>query len=76
MNSNGLIVGYRFRDLKESRIVSSRSDLHEKQTKFGFPRPVKLSARAAWWPSTEVHAWLQARAALRDDSDTSDDDST
>ena len=34
--------GYRFDDLKRARIVSSRSDLHDKQRKHGFPKPVKL----------------------------------
>jgi predicted DNA-binding transcriptional regulator AlpA len=60
------IAGYRFKDLKAARIVSSRSDLNRKQVLFGFPRPVKLAARAAWWPASEIHAWLRERAALRD----------
>jgi predicted DNA-binding transcriptional regulator AlpA len=60
-----LIAGYRFADLKARRIVSSRSDLHRKQREHGFPLPIKISDRAAWWPASEVHAWLRSRAALR-----------
>jgi predicted DNA-binding transcriptional regulator AlpA len=62
------IAGYRFRDLMAARIVSSRSDLNRKQIEHGFPKPIKLSERAAWWPASEVHAWLRDRAALRDSS--------
>jgi predicted DNA-binding transcriptional regulator AlpA len=65
MSVDNLPVGYRFKDLQAAGIVSSRGDLHKKQTEHGFPRPVKLSARAAWWPSDEVVEWLKARAALR-----------
>jgi predicted DNA-binding transcriptional regulator AlpA len=62
---NDLVAGYRFSDLVERRIVSSRSDLHRKQRVHGFPLPIKISDRAAWWPASEVHAWLRSRAALR-----------
>jgi hypothetical protein len=58
--------GYRFQDLKDARIVSSRSDLLGKQRNFGFPRPIKTGERTAWYPKSEVHAWLAARALLRD----------
>jgi hypothetical protein len=75
MNSNTLTAGYRFNDLVRARIVSSRGDLHEKQLNYGFPKPIKLSARSAWWPSDEVHAWLKARASLRDDPNSLADDS-
>jgi hypothetical protein len=61
-----LVAGYRFKDLKDRRIISSRSDLHRKQRQHGFPQPVKLSSRSAWWPAPEVHEWLKSRAALRD----------
>jgi predicted DNA-binding transcriptional regulator AlpA len=63
---NDLVAGYRFRDLKERRIISSRSDLHRKQRTLGFPLPVKTGERAAWWPASEVNAWLKSRAALRE----------
>jgi predicted DNA-binding transcriptional regulator AlpA len=63
---NDLVAGYRFADLKARRIVSSRSDLHRKQRSLGFPMPIKTGERAAWWPASEVHAWLRSRAALRD----------
>jgi predicted DNA-binding transcriptional regulator AlpA len=58
--------GYRFKDLLRERIVSSRSDLHYKQTRLGFPRPIKIGLSAAWYPKSEVHAWLGERAALRE----------
>lgn len=57
--------GYRFQDLRDARIVSSRSDLLDKQRNFGFPRPIKTGERTAWYPKSEVHAWLTTRAALR-----------
>jgi predicted DNA-binding transcriptional regulator AlpA len=63
--------GYRFKDLQQARIVSTRSDLHEKQKMLGFPRPIKLGSgttAGAWFPKSEVHAWLRKRAALRDNS--------
>jgi predicted DNA-binding transcriptional regulator AlpA len=66
MGANNLVAGYRFADLKNARIVSSRSDLDRKQREHGFPKPIKLSARAAWWPACEVNAWLRKRIALRD----------
>jgi predicted DNA-binding transcriptional regulator AlpA len=59
------LSGYRFEDLVSARIVKNRSDLHNKQVKFGFPRPVKLSARTAWFPAEEVNEWLSRRAQLR-----------
>jgi len=75
MPSPALISGYRFNDLKRSRIVSSRSDLHEKQKTLGFPKPVKTGARSAWWPSEEIAAWVQTRIALRDNPDNNPDNS-
>jgi len=60
--------GYRFEDLKSARIVSNRTDLDRKQRTLGFPRPIKTGERAAWFPKSEVHAWLRQRAALRDNS--------
>jgi predicted DNA-binding transcriptional regulator AlpA len=74
MTSDALASGYRFRDLVRSRIVSSRSDLFLKQKDFGFPKPVKLSARAAWWPAEEIHDWLKTRTALRDNPNNPNDD--
>jgi predicted DNA-binding transcriptional regulator AlpA len=58
--------GYRYEDLKRERIVSSRSDLHDKQKRYGFPKPIKTGLSSAWFPKSEVHAWLAERAALRD----------
>lgn len=57
--------GYRFKDLLREGIVSSRSDLNRKQTQLGFPRPIKTGLSTAWFPKSEVHAWLAQRAALR-----------
>jgi hypothetical protein len=58
--------GYRYEDLRDARIVSNRTDLNRKQRDLGFPRPIKTGERAAWFPKSEVHAWLRQRAALRD----------
>jgi len=58
--------GYRYKDLEREGIVSSRGDLNYKQTRLGFPRPIKIGLSAAWYPKSEVHAWLAERAALRD----------
>jgi predicted DNA-binding transcriptional regulator AlpA len=63
--------GYRYADLKERRIVSSRSDLHDKQRKLAFPKPVKLGdgpRAGALFLKSEVEHWLAGRAALRDNS--------
>lgn len=58
--------GYRFKDLQAARIVSNRTDLNRKQREHGFPKPIKLGDSQAWFPKSEVHAWLKKRAALRD----------
>jgi len=58
--------GYRFKDLLREGIVSSRGDLNYKQTRLNFPRPIKTGKFAAWFPKSEVFAWLAQRAALRD----------
>ena len=60
--------GYRFKDLQSAGIVSNRTDLSRKQRELGFPLPIKTGQRAAWFPRSEVHAWLKRRAALRDNS--------
>jgi predicted DNA-binding transcriptional regulator AlpA len=75
VNSNTPIAGFRFADLVEARLVSSRSDLHTKQKKHGFPKPAKTSQRSAWWPDCEIRAWVQSRLDLRDAPTTTDDDS-
>jgi hypothetical protein len=58
--------GYRFKDLLREGIVSSRGDLNYKQTRLGFPRPIKTGFKTAWFPKSEVFTWLAQRAALRD----------
>jgi predicted DNA-binding transcriptional regulator AlpA len=68
MNSPVPIDGYRFSDLKRAGIVSSRGDLHKKQKLFGFPLPVKLAERYAWYPGDEIRAWVAMRKALRDEA--------
>jgi predicted DNA-binding transcriptional regulator AlpA len=60
--------GYRVEDLLRLRIISGRTDLDRKQRRHGFPKPVKTGARQAWFPKTEVHAWLRERMAMRDKS--------
>jgi hypothetical protein len=57
--------GYRFKDLQSAGIVSNRTDLSRKQRVHGFPQPIKTGERSAWFPKSEVHAWLRGRAALR-----------
>jgi predicted DNA-binding transcriptional regulator AlpA len=57
--------GYRFRDLQAVGIVSNRTDLNRKQRQHGFPRPIKTGERAAWFPKSEIDAWLKKRAARR-----------
>ena len=75
MPSDAIRSGYRFNDLKRSRIVSSRGDLHEKQKKHGFPKPAKFGERAAWWPAEEVNAWIETRLDLRGNPGISNDES-
>ena len=58
--------GYRFRDLVDLRIVSSRSDLHRKQKEQGFPRPAKFGLKQAVFSAAEVHRWVNERLAARD----------
>ena len=48
------IAGYRFSDLVDAGILKSRTDLARKQKKSGFPMPVKLGKRQAWFPKAEV----------------------
>ena len=57
---------YRYPDLKAKKYVSSRSDLHDKQKKLGFPLPAKPSPKVALFLKTEVHAWWLAILAKRD----------
>ena len=51
---------WRFDDLVERRIISSRTDLYRKQ-KAGFPRPIKLAkgrGAIAIFRRDEVKAWI------------------
>jgi len=51
---------WRFDDLVERRIISSRADLANKQ-KAGFPRPIKLAkgrGGAAIFRRDEVKSWI------------------
>ena len=57
---------YRFNDLVDRRIVSSRSDLSDKQRKLGFPLPVKPGPKQALFLKTEVHRWAQSLVEKRD----------
>jgi hypothetical protein len=45
--------GYRYKDLLDAGIVSSRGDLNYKQTRLGFPRPIKIGLSAAWYPKAK-----------------------
>jgi hypothetical protein len=62
-----ILGGYRFEDLKKLRIVKNRTDLNRKQHELGFPKPIKIGKSQAWFPKSEVHAWIRQRAALRGD---------
>lgn len=44
----------------------SRSWLERASKDGRFPKPIQLSAKSVGWLSTEVDAWLKARAAERD----------
>ena len=57
---------YRYPDLKAKKYVSSRSDLHDKQKKLGFPLPAKPSPKVALFLKAEVHAWWLDILAKRD----------
>jgi len=57
--------GYRYRDLIDLRIVSSRSDLHRKQREHGFPQPAKFGVKQAVFSAQEVHRWVNERMAAR-----------
>ena len=59
------IAGYRFEDLRAAGILKSRTDLARKQKDHGFPLPVKLGKRQAWFPRAEVQLWLNQRIAER-----------
>jgi predicted DNA-binding transcriptional regulator AlpA len=59
------IEGYSFNDLVSAGILRSRTDLRRKQQNDGFPMPVKLSARQAWFPKSEVQTWLSKRIDAR-----------
>jgi hypothetical protein len=61
-----VLGGYRFEDLQALRIIENRTDLNRKQKELGFPKPIKTGKSQAWFPKSEVHAWLRKRAALRD----------
>ena len=58
---------YRTKDLMAMKIISSRSDLKDKQDEAGFPRPLKPGRKVALFPKAEVNRWLLALAAKRDE---------
>lgn len=43
----------------------SRSSIYNQISDGGFPRPVRLGARAVGWLHTEVAAWIEERAKKR-----------
>jgi hypothetical protein len=59
------IAGYRFENLVDAGIIKSRTDLARKQKESGFPLPVKLGKRQAWFPAREVKLWLTEQIAAR-----------
>ena len=56
----------RFVDLQKLKIVSSRSDLHDKQRNLGFPLPIKPGRKVALFLRSEVIEWLLGLVAKRD----------
>jgi predicted DNA-binding transcriptional regulator AlpA len=56
----------RYVDLQKLKIVSSRSDLHDKQRNLGFPLPIKPGRKVALFLRSEVIEWLLALVAKRD----------
>lgn len=57
---------WRYKDLLERGIVSSRPDLFEKQKKYGFPRPIHFAEGrmpAAHYKVSAVKSWLREREA-------------
>jgi hypothetical protein len=56
----------RYDDLQKLKIVSSRSDLHDKQQNLGFPLPIKPSRKVALFLKSEVIEWLMGLVAKRD----------
>jgi predicted DNA-binding transcriptional regulator AlpA len=57
---------FRYDDLQKLKIVTSRSDLHDKQENLGFPRPIKPSRKVALFLRSEVIEWLLGLVAKRD----------
>jgi hypothetical protein len=52
---------WRYADLIDRRIVSSRADLHRKQRLHGFPRSIKFSraqGAAALFRASDVRKWV------------------
>ena len=56
----------RYVDLQKLKIVSSRSDLHDKQRNLGFPLPIKPGRKVALFLKSEVIEWLLGLVAKRD----------
>ena len=54
---------YSFNDLQSLGFVKDRTDLHRKQKRYDFPRPVKLGDRQAGFLRAEVHDWVRNRVA-------------
>lgn len=49
----------------EARTGLSRSTIYAAIATGGFPRPIKLGARAVGWFESDIAAWLEARKAAR-----------
>ena len=59
---------FTFRDLVERRIVGSRTDLHDKQVRHGFPRSVVLTGgrgSRALFRGSDVQRWIAEREAMK-----------
>ena len=49
------------RDEVEKTTGLSRSTIYELMRRGEFPRPIKLSARAVGWLSSDIDGWLRTR---------------
>jgi len=50
----------------EARTGMKKSAIYARVARGEFPRPIPLTGKARGWLRSEVVAWIQSRAALRD----------
>jgi prophage regulatory protein len=70
MLSNGTQRPHRIlrnREVRAKAGFPGSSTLYKAMERDGFPRPISIGARSVGWLEDEVDAWIEARAAKRDD---------